>query len=297
MFEVQFSTATLENQMRKSLKVLSGAALTMCVVGAAVATFKPQQYEPVRNFLVEMRVDSALSKIYQLTADQLINDEVIRSAVRGGVDGYLYDVSRKVRETVFEQHQCPAFGLGMYDDVESVCYNARYSEGQTVDNYWYDELGIPLSIAEQIAEMRVVVYGIGREYLQTPENLQAVFNAKSDVAIDEFGKLSSDEKVAFTTLVVDIVSTLEEFLSDADARIAHAEYLKAEEAWRASWDLEERTSVPYEYMTEKGEQLRGVVENMDLYLFVARRHAEGGDDLVTAYLDGMRKLLAQIIHS
>jgi len=74
---VQPKTATMEGSMRK-LKLGLIVAIVLVAI-ALVGIFKPHRYEPIRNWIVETRAEWTLDSIRQLTADQIITDEVVRA--------------------------------------------------------------------------------------------------------------------------------------------------------------------------------------------------------------------------
>lgn len=278
--------------MKLLLKILIVIFTSTALTIASVTFFKSEQYQSIRARIVEARAVIALEKIRKLTADQIITDEVVGKTIRenDAYLGYLRGASWAAREAVFGKHQCYIFNLG-YSDIEGVCNTARYSEGLTNKNVWYENKGIPVSIAPIIAEMRKELYQIGRTFLANPENLRSSFEAKTDIIIDEYKQLSNKKKQAFQDMISIAAITFEQFRDDDLARSKYTRYIELEKLWQ----VDESDSLDLFSAWEKSEkELDMAVVNKELYLFAGRRWAEGGDKLIFAYIDIMNKLKATI---
>ena len=264
-------------------------ALILAIFAVGVA-FKLHRYEPIRNFIVETRAEWALDSIRKLTADQIITDEVVRAAVRDSRWSNLRGASWAAREAVFADHQCPIFNIG-YEDVDEVCNTARYSERTIEGNVWYERVGIPVSIAPTIVAMRTELYRIGRVYLVSPANLRAVYEAKKGVVVDEFRRLSDEDKQKFKFLISAALESFSQFRDDEAARAKYASYIHLENVWRAD---KTDSLDPFSAWQDQGQALQERVADIDLYLFAGRRHAEGGDELVSAYIEIAYDLLGEL---
>lgn len=291
---VQPKPQQMEDSMRK-LKLGLVAALILVTI-ALVEIFKPHHSEPIRNWIVEIRAERALDSVRKLAADQIISDDVVRASVRGfdaswGGPTSLRSISWAARWQVFNEHQCYIFNTGGYDDVERTCNVARYSEGRTDHNVWYEGAGIPVSIAPAIAEMRTELYRIGRSYLVNPANLRAIYDAKKEVVIDEYRQLSDKDKQAFLELLSTAIAAFEQFRDDETARSLYAEYIRLENAWRA---YESDSLDSFRAWQDAGATLRTAVAGESFYLFAGRRYAEGGDELVYAYIEIMSNLASRL---
>jgi len=286
---VQPKTATMEDSMQKmKLGLIATLILTMI---ALVGIFKPHHNETVRDRIVETRAEWALDSIRQLIADQIVTDEVVQAAIRDNRWNNLRGASWAARWQMFNEHQCHIFDVGGYENIETTCNIARYSEGNTIRNSWYEDAGIPVSIAPTIAEMRTELYRIARNYLMTPANVRTVYEAKQSVIIDEYRQLSDEDKQAFLEMFNAAIASFEQFRDDELARVKYADSIRLENEWReyegyccevlSAWQDAER------YLAEHVSDLR-------LYQFAGRRHAEGGDELISAYIEIMRDLASQL---
>lgn len=256
------------------------------VIIALMGIFKPYQHEPIRSWIVEIRAEWALDSIRTLTADQIITDEVVREVVRNRF--HLWSASRAAREAVFAEHQCQIFSI-VYDDVEQICHVARYGEGVTTYNPWYERVGIPVSIAPTIAEMRDEVYRIGRNYLMTPANVRAVYEAKRSIIAEEYHLLPDEGKQRLLELLSIAIAAFEQFRDDDTVSTLYSDYIRLENAWRVRESAAD--PVLYEWV-DAGAVFRTAVVDESLYLFAGRRHAEGGDELISTYIEIMQDLRA-----
>lgn len=279
----------MEESMRKMKRGLI-AALMLAII-AVMGIWKPHHQEPLRGWIVETRAVWALGSIRRLTADQIITDEVVREAIRDNRWGNLRGASWAARWQMFNEHQCHIFDIGGYEDVEKTCNIARYSEGNTTRNPWYENAGIPVSIAPTIAQMRTELYSIARSYLMTPTNVRAVYEAKQRVIIDEFRQLSDEDKQSFLGMLNEAIASFEQFRDDESARVKYANYIRLENAWRAN---ESDSLEPFRAWQDAGATLRTAVTDESFYLFAGRRHAEGGDELISAYIEIMHDLASQL---
>jgi len=285
---VQPKTATQMEDSMRNMKLGLVAALILVTV-ALVGIFKPHHNETVRGWIVETRAEWALDSIHKLAADQIITDEVVKAAIRDNRWAGLRGMSRAAREAVFWEHQCPIFSMG-YEDVFQTCDTARYSEGNTTRNPWYEDAGIPVSIAPTIAKMRTEIYRIARDYLMTPTNVRAVYEAKQRVIIDEFRQLSDEDKQAFLGMLNVAIASFEQFRDDESVRVKYAHYVRLEKVRQD----ESYSDDSYAAWRDAGDTLNDSAKNASLYLFAGRRHAEGGDELVSAYIDIMSNLASQL---
>lgn len=268
-------------------KLTVALVVALAVIIASVAIFKPYR-QPIRNFIVEKRAGWALDAIRKLTADQIITDDVVRATIRESDNrwGNLRGASWAAREAVFEKHQCYIFSIG-YDNVENVCNTARYSEGRTNGNVWYEDEGIPVTIAPVIAEMRDELYRISRAYLASPDNLRTVFEVKKRVIVDEYGRQPVEKRQELQTLLTTAIGAFEQFRDDNTARVKYTHYVELENVWRAD---KSNSLDAFSAWQESGKELSEAVADMSLYLFAGRRWAEGGNELVSVYIEIMNDL-------
>lgn len=293
---VQPKTATQMEDSMRNMKLGLIAALILVIV-ALVGIFKPHHQEPIRGWIVEMRAERMLNSIRTLTADQLITSEVVRAAVRGahGWGPGSRSSSWAAREAVFMANQCQIFSVGFDRTVEDMCLPAGmalYYEGTTHGEWVEENKGIPARLlTDFFPQARAAIYETARNYLMTPANVRAVYEAKRDVAIDEFRQLSDEDKQAFLRILNAAIASFEQFRDDESARVKYAHYIRLENAWRAD---ESDSLDPFRAWRDAGATLHTAVTDESFYLFAGRRHAEGGDQLISAYIEIMRDLASQL---
>ena len=268
------------------------AALILVII-ALVGIFKPHHNETVRGWIVETRAERMLDSIRQLTANQIVSDEMVRAAVRNG--SHLRSASWAAREAVFTANQCQIFSVGFDKSVEEMCLPASmalYYEGTSHGEWVEENKGIPaFLLTDFFPQARAAIYETARSYLMTPAKVRAIYEAKYDVLVDEFQYLSDEDKQMFLGMLNVAIASFEQFRDDEPTRVKYAHYIRLENAWRAD---KSDSLDPFSAWRGAGATLRAVVVDESFYLFAGRRHAEGGDDLVSAYIGIMRDLVSQL---
>lgn len=272
--------------MRKRNRfTIAGIGVLLVLVLAALAgAFNLHRYEPIRDFIVELRADWALDSVRELVADEVITDDVVRVAIRNG--SHLRSASWAAREEVFAEHQCYIFGLELYDDAAKTCHEVHYYEGS--DDPWvYKKTGVPSAVtAEFLPETRKILFGIAREHLMTPANTWAVYRAKREVALDEFERLDTEAQENLVYTLIAGIGAFEQFRDDAAARAAWHKFLELENEWMATDWGSDQYDAAWDAMQAQEEIFFPMLgEQRDLYLFAGRRHMEGGDELIDAYIE------------
>lgn len=282
---VQPKTAQM---MEDSMRILKLGLITILVlvIITLVGVFKPHHHEPIRNWIVEIRAGWMMDSIRQLAADQIITDEVVRAAIRDNRWGNLRGASWAAREAVFMANQCLIFSVGFDESVEEMCLpegKALYHEGSTNGAWVEEHEGIPaFLLTDFFPQARKAIFEIVRDYLMTRANVRATYEAKLDVALDEYRRLSDQDKQAFRELLLKAMEAFHQFLVDDDARTLYNEYMRLEDAWHAN---ESDSLEPLGAWEDAGVALRSAITDESFYLFAGRRHAEGGDELVLTYLE------------
>jgi len=234
-----------------------------------------------RDTVVETRAKQALDRVRELTVDDLVSEGVVRAAVRGAVKEHrsdyspIRDASYDARRQVFEEWQCQIFdGYPASDGLfyGDACDTARYSEGLVEGNVWYENAGIPVVIAPIIAEMRTIIFDIGRTYLSNPNFLWDVYGKRKWVLVREYRSFGAEDRDEFRTVVAEALKGFKMFRDDREARDLFEQYLICE-------------NQDYSSRMEAQLVLRERVKDLDLYLFAGRRYAEGGAELVEVYIE------------
>lgn len=282
---------TMEDSMRR-LKWGLIAALFLAIV-AVVGVFKPHHQDPIRGWIVEARAETIMRSIRLLTANDIISDGVLRAVMNPGHT----HASRAAREAVFRVNQCRMVSIG-FKDPDETCYDALYWEGR--DDHWVSErTGIPSRVtAEFFPEARATIYQTVRTHLASPQNLRAMYDARKGVIMTEFRRQTPARQMEFLSELSGGIRAFIQFQTNAGARLAYEDYLRAYAAWLATWQgqggTETEKDMAFASLKEAEETLSPMVNPFYIFLFAGRRFAEGGDGLVSEYISIMQDLQATL---
>ena len=218
-------------------------------------------------------------------------DKMIVSAIVDAPWGDPRGLSWAARESLYEATFCSqifANGEGLNKRCRDVFYGTY--PGHTTD--------IPLTIFPIAQQVRSKLFEIGREYLKTPEVVQALYKEKKELIVETINRLSAEKRAERLQLIDNAIAAFEMYRDDAAARALYIGYREAEDAWIAThgctsddaWDK-------YRAASKALSEKVGDYDKLSLYLFAARRDfdvsttsAEGGDKLTTVYLASLQDL-------
>lgn len=309
-FEISPLTAQMEERTMRKIRrdFIAFAAFVIILTCLGATGFQPTHWQPFRNWVVTNKANNMLAQVKQLAADQIISDDVVRAAVRGTDEatlyGQLHEASWAAREEVFSRYMDPIFSTG-YDDPSKACKAVRYVDQMQMDpdgygKYYYQEAGVPATIAPQAKDIRTKIYDICRSYLKVPDNLQTIYTAKKAVAIDEFKQLPPNHQDDFRHLVAAIAVSFIQFRDNDSLRNDYLKYLKLQEKIT---NKEHRTSAylsifkEQQEMNRLGTELQDKIYDTQLYQFVGRRYLEGGKPLLSSYIKCLTDLQFTLLDS
>lgn len=236
--------------------------------------------------------NSKLEEMVNLTPGDIITGDMVRAAVRGKGWGTIRGISRAAREEVFDQFQCTIFTH--FPNPESECNLMLGYEAPHLNERYTDVSRLPSQLPAFSREMRQLIFGVGRTYLKSPENLRAVYELHVDVAVDEFNTLFFEGQQEFRLLLQSMLTAVEESRNNESQDLLEA----ATKARRELSNISDRDSTAYQEaraVLEAAESARdNVIADIASLEFINRRYVEGGPDLVTAYEEIFRDMLSRI---
>jgi len=280
------------NPMRTIYKMGIIAALIIAIITAALQ-FNLHRHPTVRDFVVVQRAELALTVIKRLAFNDIVTDDVVRAAIRASVGngksfkwGGLRPALWDGRTEVFREHTCPIFGLGLYDNAQKTCRDARYYEGSR-DPWGYNRIGVPHVVSGLMVKMREELYSNARAHLMTPSNLRAVFEAKKDIVQSEYQLMDTEKRSMFIERLDAMIAEFEQFRDNEILRTEWTHVLALEQNWRE--DTSEN-STSFRTWQDAKTALRKKVPILYYYEFAGRRFLEGDMPIVEEYISLGKKL-------
>jgi len=170
-----------------------------------------------------------------------------------------------------------------YPDPAAACWAARAFESSDAEHH-----GVPAEIMPAVVSMRRELYRVGRLYLMQPTNLHATYERVKPAMLDEVDQLFFAERQELIDIVAAGADAAERLYDPAVAELLAA-YHEAEDAWRLDSQRpvelrsDEEPSLFEQFEAARAQLTQAI--DLEWILFLNRRHAEGGPELVTAYGD------------
>ncbi len=302
--------------MRKIL-IIASSVLAVAAVALifAFTAFKAE----INDLRTEWRVERLVDTLANASLYDLVPDEIVRRQIQ---TGWLNPVA--ARDFVFEESVCvPVLGRDSLIEPEgrnNECFNARYpvyngtNEPRSYD-YEADESPssyltrsrLPRSTWNEWADTRYLIMQTAREHLSDPARLEAFYQAKLNIVVNEVNRLSMEERVELIeqlkaqlalferfndSAVRDALTELDEAVEDSSAafrryaadEITWDEYRVFMEAREAAKDQLDRTIGHCETRSfESGNTYEYCPGEYEIR-FANRRFAEGGQELVDTWI-------------
>lgn len=243
------------------------------------------------NMLVAM-TESKLAAMANLQPEDFISEDMVRAAVRGEGWGDWRSASWAAREQVFGEFQCSIFEHFERPDAE--CYRLLATEADKPNGSYARYSSLPAELPVLSRQMRQLIYGVGRTYLKSSENLQTVYEQHVNVAVDEFNRLFFADQEKFRSMLQTMITAIEESRDPQTTEVLQAVEQAEYELRNIPDRKDERYQPALETLRDARTARDETISDLLSLEFINRRFIEGGPDLVTAYEEIFTDLLGRV---
>lgn len=231
-----------------ALMALMGAVLTAIII--FLPTTIPDLKRRLDSAIMIHRANEVVANLRMATFGQLVPDSIIRQTIGRANDRrwVSWNANTFARHAVFRDRL-----LGVFDDNEKLYWDGLYAAYSGGEGY-FQHYGLPVELDQPLKEVRRLIMETAREYLRDPNNLEAFYQAKKPIILDEVAKLSPKNQMKIRQWLGDAITAFRRF-SKEDLKKYQARR-QAEEGWLESSRQALKASRAFE---EAGNQLMAML--------------------------------------